>query len=194
LQTVNPKSPLEQGLFRLEFILLCLIIAVAFCNISVFYSFYHYLGVIGIPVAWRGFLVGLQPMAAFVLRLFVLPWLHARNSYSLSLLSLTLLIGICCSYLWVETVPALIVLRFLHGAVFVLLTSALISLFVAFIPPERSAQGFSWMTVATMIPFAVIPPLHGGNSGMFVPVLTGLLQAGEKVLKGQVYKSQICHL
>jgi hypothetical protein len=97
-------------------------------------------------VAWRGFLVGLQPMAAFVLRLFVLPWLHARNSYSISLLSLMLLICICFSYLWVATVPAMIVLRLLHGAVFVLLTSALISLFVVFIPPQRSAQGFSWIT------------------------------------------------
>jgi hypothetical protein len=159
MPTMDLKTSPQPGLFRLEFFLLCLIIAVAFCNISVFYSFYHYLEVIGIPIAWRGFLVGLQPMAAFVLRLFVLPWLHARNSYSISLLSLTLLIGVCCSYLWVTTVPAMIVLRFLHGAVFVLLTSALISLFVAFIPPQRSAHGFSWMTVATMIPFAVIPPM-----------------------------------
>lgn len=159
MQILESKALPQPGLFRLEFFLLCIIIAVAFCNISVFYSFYHYLGIIGIPVTWQGFLVGLQPMAAFVLRLFVLPWLHARNSYSVSLLSLVLLIGICCSYMWVTTVPAMIVLRFLHGAVFVLLTSALISLFVTFIPPQRSAQGFSWMTVATMIPFAVIPPL-----------------------------------
>jgi hypothetical protein len=159
MQIPDSKTLPEQGLFRLEFFLLCFIIAVAFCNISVFYSFYHYLEVIGIPVAWRGFLVGLQPMAAFVLRLFVLPWLHARNSYSISLLSLMLLICICFSYLWVATVPAMIVLRLLHGAVFVLLTSALISLFVVFIPPQRSAQGFSWITVATMVPFAVIPPV-----------------------------------
>jgi hypothetical protein len=159
MQMSDSKTLPQQGLFCLEFFLLCFIIAAAFCNISVFYSFYHYLEVIGIPIAWRGFLVGLQPMAAFVLRLFVLPWLHARNSYSISLLSLLFLIGICCSYLWVTTVPAMIVLRLLHGAVFVLLTSALISLFVVFIPPQRSAQGFSWMTVATMIPFAVIPPV-----------------------------------
>lgn len=155
----KPLPSPQQGLFRFEFVALCLIISVAFCNISVFYSFYHYLEVIGIPVAWRGFLVGLQPMAAFVLRLFVLPWLHARNSYSISLVSLILIIVVCCSYLWVTSVPAMIVLRFLHGAVFVLLTSALVSLFVAFIPPQRSAQGFSWMTVATMIPFAVVPPI-----------------------------------
>ncbi len=142
MQTLDPKpSPsAEQGLFRPEFFLLSLIIAVAFCNISVFYSFYHYLEVIGIPVAWRGLLVGLQPLAAFVLRLFVLPWMHARNAYSISLFSLILLIIVCCSYLWVITVPAMIVLRLLHGAVFVLLTSALVSLFVAFIPRKGAPR------------------------------------------------------
>ena len=55
--------------------------------------------------------------------------------------------------------PALIVLRVFHGAVFVLLTSAVISLIVNFIPGEKSGQGFSALSVATMIPYAVIPPL-----------------------------------
>ncbi len=66
-------TPLTQRLFSFEFLVLCLIIVAAFCNVSVFYSFYYYLGAIGIPLVWRGFLVGLEPMAAFALRLFVLP-------------------------------------------------------------------------------------------------------------------------
>ena len=131
----------------------------AFGNVSVFYGFYHYLGTIDIPVIWRGFLVGLEPMAAFILRLAVLPWLHVRNSYSVLTASLVLLILCSCSYLWVVTVPAMIVLRIVHGATFMLLTSAAIALIVNFIPKERSGQGFGILGVATMIPFAVIPPL-----------------------------------
>ena len=131
----------------------------AFGNVSVFYGFYHYLGIIDIPVIWRGFLVGLEPMAAFILRLAVLPWLHVRNSYSVLTASLVLLILCSCSYLWVVTVPAMIVLRIVHGATFMLLTSAAIALIVNFIPKERSGQGFGILGVATMIPFAVIPPL-----------------------------------
>ncbi|MFA5285716.1 MAG: hypothetical protein WC347_08980 [Smithellaceae bacterium] len=63
--TVKPD---EKSLFTFEFMALCLVIVTAFCNVSVFYSFYYYLGVIEIPLVWRGFLVGLEPMAAFGLR------------------------------------------------------------------------------------------------------------------------------
>jgi MFS family permease len=148
-----------QKLWTFEFLSLCLVITAAFGNVSVFYGFYHYLGTIDIPVFWRGFLVGLEPMAAFILRLFVLPWLHVRNAYPVLLASLVMLIACSCSYLWVETVPGMIVLRVAHGATFVLLTSAAIALIVAFIPKEQSGRGFGALGVATMIPYALIPPL-----------------------------------
>ncbi len=146
-------------LLSFEFFALCLIIVAAFCNVSVFYSFYHYLGTIGIPVAWRGFLVGLEPMSAFILRLFVLPWLHVRNAFSVMVASLVLLIVASCSYMAVATIPAMIVLRIVHGAAFVLLTSSAIALIVSFIPRGMSGRGFSVLSIATMIPYAVIPPL-----------------------------------
>ena len=154
-----PKPSPPRKLWSFEFLALCLVIAVAFGNVSVFYSFYHYLGIIGIPIEWRGFLVGLEPMSAFILRLFVLPWLHVRNAFSVTMVSLIMLIAASCTYLWVTSVPAMIVLRIFHGAVFVLLTSAVISLVVNFIPGDRSGQGFSAISIATMIPYALIPPL-----------------------------------
>ena len=153
------SAPPGKNLFTPEFLALCLVIVTAFCNVSVFYSFYYYLGIIDIPVVWRGFLVGLEPMAAFGLRLFVLPWLHVRNAYGVTMAALALLVMVSCSYLWVTTVAAMVLLRVIHGAVFVLLTSAVISLLVNFIPPGKSAQGFSALSVATMIPYAAIPPL-----------------------------------
>lgn len=154
-----PKPSPPRKLWSFEFLALCLIIAVAFGNVSVFYSFYHYLGTIGIPIEWRGFLVGLEPMSAFILRLFVLPWLHVRNAFSVTMVSLIMLIAASCTYLWVTSVPAMIVLRIFHGAAFVLLTSAVISLVVNFIPGDRSGQGFSAISIATMIPYALVPPL-----------------------------------
>ena len=153
----NKSCP--RKLWSFEFLALCLIIAVAFANVSVFYSFYHYLGAIGIPIGWRGFLVGLEPMSAFILRLFILPWLHVRNAYAVAMTSLVLLIFVSCSYLWVSTVQAMIVLRIFHGAVFVLLTSAVIAMIVNFIPADKSGKGFSAISIATMIPYAIVPPL-----------------------------------
>ncbi len=50
-------------------------------------------------------------------------------------------------------------MRIFHGAAFVLLTSGAIALVVNFIPGEKSGQGFSVLSVAMMIPYAVIPPL-----------------------------------
>ncbi len=155
---MDDKS-LPRSLWSFEFIAMMLIIVAAFGNVSAFYSFYHYLGVIDIPVAWRGFLLGLEPMTAFILRLFVLPWLHMKNAMAVTTLSLILLIVTSWAYLWVTTVAAMIVLRIVHGAVFVLLTSSVIALIVNFIPKEKSGQGFAALTIATMIPYALIPPL-----------------------------------
>ncbi len=149
----------KQPLFTGEFISLCLVITTAFCNVSVFYSFYNYLGTIEIPVIWRGFLVGLEPMAAFLLRLSVLPWLHSRNAYAVMMISMVFLIIVSLSYLWVTSVSGLVVVRIVHGATFVALTSAGISLMVNFIPQEKSGQGFSTLAIATMIPYAVVPPV-----------------------------------
>ncbi|MDQ5986226.1 MAG: hypothetical protein CSYNP_01945 [Syntrophus sp. SKADARSKE-3] len=146
-------------LFSFEFLALNLIMVAAFCNVSVFYSFYHYLGIIDIPVVWRGFLVGLEPMAAFALRLFIIPWIHLRNAFTVMTVSLVLLVAVSCAYLWAGAVPALICLRIFHGAVFVLLTVSTITLLVHFIPKERSGQGFSIISIATMIPYALIPPM-----------------------------------
>ena len=76
----EPRQP-----FTFEFVCLCFVSFFAFCNMSVFYSFFSYLGHIGIPEKWRGFLLGLEPMTAFVLRLAIIPRLHlgnAREPYS----------------------------------------------------------------------------------------------------------------
>ncbi|WP_028321079.1 MFS transporter [Desulfatiglans anilini] len=155
---MNDPAP-PPKLMTAEFTSLCLIMGAAFCNISVFYSFYHYLETIGIPTAWRGFLVGLEPMSAFILRLVVLPWLNVRNAMRIVLAGLLLLTAASWAYLWVDSVAGMIVLRIIHGGVFVLLTSALIALAVIFIPQERSGQGFSVISIASIIPYAVIPPL-----------------------------------
>lgn len=146
-------------LFSFEFLALNLILLVSFCSVSVFFNFYHYLGEIGIPVFWRGFLVGLEPMAAFLFRPFVLSWISARNAFAVMMASLILLIPVSCSYLSAVGIPALILLRLVHGAVFVLLSTAAVALIVQFIPREKSGQGFGIVSIATMIPLATLPPL-----------------------------------
>lgn len=152
----NPK---DKTLFSFEFVSLCIVLLSSLCGVSVFYSFYHYLDVIGIPVAWRGFLLGLEAMTAFVLRLFVLPWLHLRNAMTLLIISLILSVAVSCSYLWATQVSSLILLRIIHGAVFTGVSASTLALIVNFIPENKSGQGFSILSVAMILPFALIPPL-----------------------------------
>lgn len=146
-------------LFSFEFLALNLILLIAFCSVSVFFNFYFYLGEIGIPAIWRGFLVGLEPMAAFALRPFALSRVTARNAYPVMIASLVLLIAVSGSYLFVSAVAPMILLRIAHGAVFMLLTTAVIALIVQFIPAEKSGQGFGVVSIATMVPLATLPPL-----------------------------------
>lgn len=156
----NENGETEKGpLMTFGFVAICLVITVSFCSVSVFYSLYHYFEEIGIPPVWRGFLIGLEPMAAFTLRLLLLPWLHLRNALSMMIASLVLLFLVCLSYLWVTSVGAMIVLRVVHGAAIVLITAPAFALAVHFIPPQRSGEAFSILGIATMIPYAVIPPL-----------------------------------
>jgi MFS family permease len=129
---------------------------------SVFYSFFENLGKISIPVEWRGLLLGLEPMSAFALRLAVIPLLHLGNAVRVMMLALVMLIVALCSYLWALTIPSLIVLRIFHGAAFVLLVSASMSLAVHLIPKEKSAQGFGMLSVMILVPYAVMPLVTDG--------------------------------
>jgi predicted MFS family arabinose efflux permease len=144
-------------LFTFEFVCLCFVSFFAFCNMSVFYSFFSYLGHIGIPEKWRGFLLGLEPMTAFVLRLAIIPRLHLGNATGAILIGLIMIMVALCSYVWAVTISALIVLRIFHGAAFVLLVSATMALAVHLIPRERSAQGFGILSITALVPYAVMP-------------------------------------
>jgi len=152
-------TTIPKPLLSMEFVLLAGISFFAFCNMAVFYGFYDYLETIGIPVEWRGVLLGLEPFTAFMLRLLLIPLISAANGARMLLIGLLLLVVALLSYRWATTISSLIVLRILHGAAFVLVVSASITLVVRFIPEERSAQGFSLFSLATLLPYAIMPPL-----------------------------------
>ena len=147
----------NEKLFSFEFISLNVISFFAFCNMAVFYSFFSYLARLDIPVEWRGFLVGLEPMSAFMLRLFVVPILHVGNAVTAMIVALVMLTAALFSYAWVVTIPGLIALRTFHGAAFVLLVSASMALLVYFIPREKSGQGFGIVSVSVLVPYAIMP-------------------------------------
>jgi predicted MFS family arabinose efflux permease len=172
----NPK----RSLLSPEFLLLCGVSFFAFCNMAVFYGFYAHMEAIGIPVEWRGWLLGLEPFTAFVLRLALIPLIGTANAARLLMLGLALLVVALLGYQVATTVATLIPLRILHGAAFVLLVSATVTLVVRFIPEDRSAQGFSLFSLANLLPYALMPPLtealmpQAGNAAMLYAAVSVL--------------------
>lgn len=76
-QLQEPQAPGK--LMTFEFVAICAISILAFCNIAIFYGFYSYLTEIGIPAGWRGPLLSLEPLTALVARPFLGRYLTLNN-------------------------------------------------------------------------------------------------------------------
>lgn len=178
------------GLYTFEFLCLNLVSFFAFCNMAVFYSFFGYLERIGIPLEWRGLLVGLEPMAAFALRLVVIPLLHLGNAARAMLVALVMIVVALASYGWVVSLEGLMLLRVFHGAAFVLLVSSTMAVLVHVIPKERSGEGFGIVSVSVLIPYAVMPPVteallpHVGSEAQIYRGVTVLAAPAFLILLG----------
>ena len=154
-----PATDHDNSFFSYPFTALCLVALFGFGNIAVFYGFYPYLISIGIPPFWAGWILALEPLAAFVLRPFISPLLGPGNALRVMRASLVMIALALLGYAQAQSVPMLVGLRVFHGAAFVALVSATTALLVHFIPAARSGQGFGIFSLTTMLPFAVMPPL-----------------------------------
>ncbi|WP_449243223.1 MFS transporter [Desulfovibrio sp.] len=146
-------------LYTYDFVVLCLVTLFGFANIAMFYSFHVYMQRLGLPPDWRGPLLALEPMAALVLRPFLGPRLTPWNATRAALAGLAAMALALLCYPLARSVWPLALVRLLHGAGFVVLVSSVAVLLAHVLPRERSGQGFGVYTVATLLPFALIPPL-----------------------------------
>ncbi len=149
----------DKSLLTPEFCLLMGITFLAFCNISLFYGLNNYLEAQGVPSFWRGVLLGLEPCTGLVLRPLISPFLTVRNSVSVVAASLLILMGALWAYTVASSIPALALVRIVHGLGIVLLVSAVATILVAYLPPGRIGQGFGIFAIASLLPYAVLPPI-----------------------------------
>ncbi len=146
-------------LFTAVFLGLCLVNFLAFCNLSIFYGFHDHLAALGVPEAWRGPLLALEPLAAFALRPVLGPLVTPRNGVRLVGGGLLLLTLALAAYPSVRSIPAVAAVRVLHGLGFAVLVSAVVGLVVHVVPRERMGQGFGIFTLTTLVPHAAMPVL-----------------------------------
>jgi len=147
----------QDRLFTVDFIFICLLILLTYCNITVFYNLYQYLEQIGVARTWRGFLIGSSSLATIAFFLFASPCLTVKNAIPAATLGALILLGCGVSYLYARDVPSLLAVRLANGAAVYLLSAACMTLMVSRIPTRRSGQAFSLYSVALLLPYSLVP-------------------------------------
>jgi MFS family permease len=144
-------------LLTFEFLGLCVVIFLAFCNVTVFYNLFNYLETLGIPADLRGLVIGSYSLTAMLLYLLVSPFLTPANAARAMLLGIAVVILCGMSYLFVYSFWGLLGLRIMNGFGQFLMSAGAMTLFVSVIPKERSGQAFAVYSVAILLPFAAVP-------------------------------------
>ncbi len=163
------------GLITKEFLSLNGIIFLNFCNVAVFFQFHHYLlNELHRSLQEIGLLIGLFALTGLVIRPLISPLLHPGNAKKWIFLGS---MGIIVSLLFYQPARgfwSMTLVRVIHGGVYVVMGTAMMAKIVATIPSDKSSQAFGVISVITLLPYAVMPPIleplikiFGG----FIPVL-----------------------
>ncbi|MCU0580640.1 MAG: MFS transporter, partial [Desulfobacterota bacterium] len=96
---------------------------------------------------------------ALVLRPFISPFSHAGNARSWISLGTLGVMASLAAYGWAGTLGTMAALRLFHGAAHLVLATALLTVIVQRIPPGRSGQAFGLLSIITLLPYAVVPPV-----------------------------------
>lgn len=131
----------------------------AFCNLAVFFQFNDYLRHQPTEAEWSGFLIGIFSLTVLIVRPIISPFMHARNARPWIAAGTCGIIAALVLYDFGTTVLSMAVVRVFHGLAYTVLAVAVLSGIVAVIPAHRSAQAFGMISVLTLLPYAVVPPI-----------------------------------
>ncbi len=151
--------PDSTKLWTRDFLIFNAAIFLAFVNVAAFFYFNRYLHTLPIDPRWFGLLIGLFSAVSLILRPLISPLLHADNSRPWIAAGTVSVAVALAAYSLAGGLWSLGLLRLFHGAAHVVLATALMTLIVSRIPPQRSGQAFGLISIVTLLPYAVIPPL-----------------------------------
>lgn len=154
------SNPGDRILTR-EFLLLNGVVFLGFSNLALLFQLYDYLHTLPIAPQAFGFLISVFSLTALALRPVISPFLHPGNARLWMALGAAGSMVALFAYSVARTFLPLLLVRVLHGAGFVVLASAMMAMVVCFIPARRSGQAFGLISVSTLLPYAVLPPLLG---------------------------------
>ncbi|MFH1035681.1 MAG: MFS transporter [Pseudomonadota bacterium] len=145
-------------LFNRGFVVMSLAAFLTFCNMAVFFAFGGYLRTLPVDPAWHGAIIGIFALVPLLLRPVVSPFCTPANAVKIMVWSSLGVAACLFLYNLAQGTASLMLVRVLHGAVYVLLMSANLAGVVGCINPQKSGQAFGYMAVIVLLPYAVIPP------------------------------------
>lgn len=170
----NSLAPIKK-LFTREFLALNGIIFLVFCNVAVFFQFQNYLQEdLHFPARSLGFLIGIFAFTALIVRPLISPFIHSDNARKWLFLSTLGVIIALLLYYPANGFWSMTLVRVFHGGIYVVLATAALTKMMDSIPEGQSGQAFGLITVITLLPYAVMPPLLDlliRLFGGFLPVL-----------------------
>jgi predicted MFS family arabinose efflux permease len=149
----------SQKLITPEFVALNAVMFLTFCNLAVFFQFHSYLGTLPIDPDLSGLLIGMFSVTVLIMRPIISPLLRPDNARRW--------MGISCFFVVVSLLLyhvalgfwSMALVRLFHGAAYVVMATAVTARLVGCIPKDRSGQAFGLISVITLLPYAVMPPL-----------------------------------
>jgi len=144
-----------------EFLALNAILFISFFNVAAFFDFHGYLTSLPIDAEWHGFLIALFSLVVLAVRPLISPFFTPGNARLWLAVSCAALLPIMLFYGHATDLGGMVLVRIVHGAAYVIMATAVTSRIVAAIPEGRSAQAFGLISVITLLPYAVVPPLMG---------------------------------
>lgn len=146
-------------LFSREFACIMGAAFLAYANVSVFFGYVDHLHTLPIATTDYGMLIGALAAVALVLRPVISPFFHSGNARPLLFLGTGLMAFTLAAYSLAGAFWSMLLVRLLHGISFAILGTALMTLIVAAVPREKSAQFFGYIAVVTLLPNTLVPPL-----------------------------------
>lgn len=163
-----------EKLFTKGFIALNGISFLTFCNMVVFFQFYLYLHTLPISAEVYGLLIAIFSVTGLLLRPLISPFLHSGNARRWMLISTAGVMISLLGYNLARDFWSMLLIRAIHGIAYMVLGVAIYARMMGFIPPSKSGQAFGLVTVITLLPLALIPPILDtltNRLGGFIPVL-----------------------
>jgi len=167
-----------------EFGALVVIAILCFSNLAFFYGFYNHLEAIGVPSAWRGPLLAMEPITALIARPILSVFIHPANSGRAMAAGAAIAIVALLSYPFATGIPTIALVRVVHGAGYVMLATGLVAAYTQAIPPGRAAWAYGLLSLAGLLPAAALPPIieivqplppHSGDVYAFAAPLVALV-------------------